>query len=215
MRSEGTENYQQLQQEWSDLLRGLSAQPDSSSDWSFVEKRIRSASSSLLFAELEDVRSSWNELLKASRLQPFVDRFVSPAWTVKDLVAHVASWSSELRQQVQTVSKGETITRGIPYALSIIGPNEWNQVEVEKRRPVKINGILEELEKETKSMQEIVLDLPKQDLHVETAFGLAPSGDPSALWTGTIAQVVLLKCGHDRYHMEHIRKLQSVAEAIS
>jgi hypothetical protein len=207
--------YEQLQQDWLELLRNSSAEQEDISDWSFVERRLGSASPTLLFAQLEDVRSYWKELLDPSRLEPYVDRFISPAWTVKDLVAHVASWSCELRQQVETVAKGETITRGIPYALSVIGPNEWNEVEVEKRRPVKIGRILEEFEKETILMQDLVLDLPEQKLHDEKAFGLAPSGDPSALWKGTIAQVVLLKCGHDRYHMEHIRRLQEVIEQIA
>jgi len=215
MKKDDARVYEQLQQEWVDALRNSPTEQEGRSDWSFVQRRLGSASPALLFAQLEDVRSYWKELLGPARLEPYVDRFVSPAWTVKDLIAHVASWSCELRQQVETVAGGESITRGIPYALSVIGPNEWNAVEVEKRRPRNVGRLLQEFEKETTLMQELVLDLPERALHDEKAFGLAPSGDPSALWRGTIAQVVLLKCGHDRYHMEHIRRLQEVIEQIA
>jgi len=215
MQLDESETYQQLQQEWSELLTTSSAEQSLAADWSFVRKRLGSATPDFLFAELEDVRLSWKNLLTPGSLAPYADRYVSPSWTVKDLMAHVASWSSELRRQVDTVAEGGTITRGIPYALSIIGPNEWNQVEVEKRRPLNLKRILQELETETRQMQEFVLDLPEQLLHDEKSFGLAPSGDPSALWRGTIAQVVLLKCGHDRYHMEQVRRLQSLIASTS
>lgn len=207
--------HEQLQREWGELLTSFSAEPGRVDDWSFVQKHLRSATPALLFAELEDVRVSWEDMLAPAHLEPYAERFVSPSWTVKDLIAHAASWSSELRRQVDTIVEGRTITRGIPYALSVIGPNEWNQIEVEKRRPLNLKRLSQELENATRQMQEFVLDLPEEMLHDEKAFGLAPSGDPTALWRGTIAQVVFLKCGHDRYHMEQVRRLESLIASTS
>ena len=42
--------------------------------------------------------------------------------------------------------------------------------------------------------------------HPAGAFPLAPTGDPTALWKGTIAQIISMKCGHDRMHLERIRQ---------
>src|SRR5436305_13412528 len=115
MQLDESETYQQLQREWSELLTTFSAEQSRVADWSFVQKYLRSATPALLFAELEDVRVSWEDLLAPAHVEPCAERFVSPSWTVKDLIAHAASWSSELRRQVDTIVEGNAITRAIRY----------------------------------------------------------------------------------------------------
>jgi hypothetical protein len=198
--------YRQLDDEWKDLITGSSQEPVSISDWSFVHDQNKGFRPSILFAELEDTRSLWAELRHTVSLNDYADRFLTPAWTVKDMVAHVASWASELRHQTETVLRGEAFDYAIPYALSIVGPNQWNQREVEKRRSYDLDDSLKEIEEETGRFEDLVLDLSEESLQMERDFALAPNGDPSTRWRSNIGQVVLLKCSHERYHLERIRQ---------
>jgi hypothetical protein len=201
--------YRQLDEEWQDLITGFSKEPASIPDWAFVHDRNKGFRPSILFVELEDTRSLWSELRHTISLDEYADRFITPAWTVKDMVAHVASWASELRRQVEVVLRGEAFDYAIPYALSIVGPNQWNQVEVEKRRPYDLNESLKEIEEETGRFKDLVLNLSEEPLQMEREFALAPNGDPTTRWKSNIGQIVLLKCSHERYHLERIRQWQA------
>jgi hypothetical protein len=201
--------YRQLDDEWKDLITGLSKEPVSISDWSFVHDQKKGFRPSILFAELEDTRSLWAELRRTVSLDDYAERFITPAWTLKDMIAHVASWASELRSQTETVLCGEAFDYAIPYALSIVGPNQWNQNEVEKRRSYDLGDSLKEIEEETGRFENLVLDLSEESLQIERDFALAPNGDPSTRWRSNIGQIVLLKCSHERYHLERIRQWQN------
>lgn len=191
----------ELQREWQGLLAALP------SERTAPPRRLRPGvvRPVALFAELEEVRLSWRAL-RAAPLTQLAGRYVTGAWTLKDLLAHVASWARELRQEVEMVARGESFDYAIPYALSVVGPNQWNQAEVEKRAEKPLDDILEEFERETDRLQELVLELPEETLVAEPAFPLAPSGDPAALWHGNIAQIVLMKCMHDHHHLGRIQQ---------
>ena len=45
-----------------------------------------------------------------------------------------------------------------------------------------------------------------QDFYRQATLPYAPTGDPSALFKGSIAQVVMLKCAHDRHHVDRIQQ---------
>lgn len=197
---------EQLEREWQDMLASLPPERTNTPRWFRQGEHVRAVSPTALFAELEDVCEVWRELQATARLEDHADRFVNTAWTLKQLLAHLASWAREFRQEVEGAARGETFDYAIPFALSVVGPNEWNQVEVEKRAEKSLEALLEEFEQETRRLQDLVLELPEDSLAAETQFPLAPSGDPAALWRGSSAQIVLMKCLHDGYHIGHIQR---------
>lgn len=132
-------------------------------------------------------------------------RYVTSAWTLKDLLGHLASWATEFRQEIQTVAGGGSFDYAIPFALNVIGPHEWNARAAERQRPVPLEDVLEQFERETRRLQELVLELPPPALYGEATFPLAPSGDPQQPLRGSIAMIVLGKCSHDLYHLGRIR----------
>ncbi len=158
-----------------------------------------------LFAELEEILLLWREL-RDQPLRRHARRFVSAAWTLQDLLAHLASWAGEFRREVETLAAGREIDYAIPFALSVIGPNEWNQVEVERRRSLTLTEVLDQFEDETKHLQDVVLSLSPPDLLRPARLPAAPSGDPAARMQGNIAVVVSGKCMHDRHHIGNVRR---------
>jgi hypothetical protein len=158
-----------------------------------------------LFAELQEVLLLWREL-RAVPLRRHARRFVNAAWTLQDLLAHLASWAGEFRRQVETVAAGREADYAIPFALSVIGPNEWNQVEVESRRGLTLAEVLDQFEEETRRLQDLVLDLSPAQILRPSTLPAAPSGNPAERLRGNIAIVVSGKCSHDRYHLGAIRR---------
>ena len=193
------------------LLKGLTA------EWAALENRLAQdlpswrpaagpplpVSPLALFAQLEEVLDAF--AFVKERAPRHAGRYVTSAWTLKDLLGHLASWATEFRHEVQTVAGGGSFEYAIPFALNVIGPNEWNAHAAERQRPVPLDDIVEEFERETRRLQELVLELPPPALYGEATFPLAPSGDPQQLLRGSIAMIVLGKCTHDLYHLGRIR----------
>ncbi|MFQ5695614.1 MAG: maleylpyruvate isomerase N-terminal domain-containing protein, partial [Terriglobia bacterium] len=121
----------ELAREWQELLASLPPERTTAPRWLFLEHRIHRPGPAALFAELEEVRLAWEGLHASPALEKYAERFINPGWTLKDLLAHLASWASEFRRQVETVARGEAFDYAIPYALSALGPAQWNQVEVD------------------------------------------------------------------------------------
>jgi uncharacterized damage-inducible protein DinB len=166
-----------------------------------------------LCAQLEEVLFSWRELGEG-RLERAQGRYVNGAWTLKDLLGHLASWAAEFRREVETVATGGAFDYAIPFALSVIGPNEWNARAAEARRPQTLETIRAAFEAETRRLQDLVLELPPEVLYGPTDFPLAPTGDPNVRFRGNVAQIVLGKCEHDNYHLGQIRRwLERLEEA--
>ncbi len=158
-----------------------------------------------LFAELEEVLHLQRELRRA-RPARYARRFVNSGWTLRDLLAHLASWAAEFRRQVETIAAGREFDYAIPFALSVIGPNQWNEEQVQERRSLGLRAVLDQLEDETRRLQDVVLALPREMLLKPAMLPAAPSGDPRSRMPGNIAIVVSGKCNHDRYHLGQIRR---------
>jgi len=158
-----------------------------------------------LFAQLEEVRVDWRELRAAIRPEE-VSRYVNAAWTLKDLIAHMASWATEFRHEVETALRGGRFDYAIPYAMTVMGPKQWNEDTVEARRARPIDELLEEFETQTVRLQEILLEMSERDLMELRELPLAPTGDPNATWRGPSAFIIAAKCEHDRHHIAQIRK---------
>jgi hypothetical protein len=158
-----------------------------------------------LFAELEEVLLLWRDL-RAMPLRRHARHFVNAAWTLQDLLAHLASWAGEFRREVETIAAGRELDYAIPFALSIIGPNEWNQTEVESKRNLTLAQVLDQFEEETRRLQDIVVGLSPAEILRPSTLPAAPSGNPAERVRGNVAIVVSGKCMHDRYHIGAIRR---------
>ncbi len=201
--------HKQLGTEWQELLAGLSLGEEGSAQWSEAPFRFRPAGMArptVLFAELEEVLAAWSELRASALLEKYADRFVTTAWTLKDLLAHLASWAVEIGRQVETAAAGQVSDYAIAFDVFAGGPNEWNETEVQKRRPRSLEALLDEFETETRRLQDLALELPEETLLAETESPLAPTGDPAGRWKTNIARIVAAKCGHDRLHMGRIQQ---------
>ena len=52
----------------------------------------------------------------------------------------------------------------------MIAPNEWNGREAQAQRPVPLDEILDQFERETRRLQELVVTLPPPSLYGEALF---------------------------------------------
>ena len=190
--------------DWKALVGGLESRPDGNPLAVPPHRRVPLRSAAL-FAELESVRLAWNEI-RSAPLSDHANRYVNADWNLRALLAHLASWARKFRSEVETVFCGETFDYAIPFALSVMGPTQWNEEQVDARRERSLEEILDELDSETVRVQELVLEMPEEVLNKSTTFPEAPSGDPEVRWRGTAALVVLAKCRHDRYHIAQIRQ---------
>jgi hypothetical protein len=158
-----------------------------------------------LFAQLEEVRVAWHELRDGVRSGD-ADRYVNAAWTLKDLVAHVASWAKEFRYEIETVVRGGSFDYAIPYVMNVMGPNEWNEEQVRARDTQSLDASFDELDAETVRLQSLLSEMSEKDLYGPATFPLAPSGDPDAKWQGPSAAIIAAKCVHDRHHIRQLKQ---------
>ncbi len=193
-----------LELEWRSLLEATSAPKGSPLD--FAPDRRMAVSRVALLAQLEEVLEEW------ASIEHLVDeetagRFANAAWTLKDLLAHLASWAREFGTEIATVARNESFDYAIPFAMSILGPNQWNEREVEARRDRSLEEIFREFEEETRRLQELVIDVEEPILYRPAPFPLAPSGNPMERLPVPPAFLISGKCLHDRYHFAQIRTL--------
>lgn len=193
-----------LQREWQERVNAQPFRPERSPLALPPETRFPLRPTALV-AELEEVREALGELRQLP-LAAYAERYVNAGWTLKDLLAHLASWAGEFRREVETVRRGESFDYEIPFALSVVGPNRWNEEQVLGRRGLSLEEILEEYEAETRRLEELVLEMPEEALYRRAVFPHVPSGEPGARWSATNALVISGKCLHDRYHLAQIRQ---------
>jgi hypothetical protein len=189
--------------EWKALVResgvSLAARPA----WLVPGRPVFPARPLALYTQLEEVLALWAELRRGP-LARHADRYITSSWTLKDLLGHLATWAAEFRREVETMARGEAFDYAIPYALSVMGPIQWNEAEAARQRPIALDTLLEQFETETRYLQDLVLALPEARLYAPAPSPLAPSGDPEARIDASIAQIVLGKCSHDLYHLGRI-----------
>lgn len=189
--------------EWKALVGRTGAEAPSRPEWLVPGRPVFPARPMALYAQLEEILALWAEL-RTAPLARYADRFITSSWTLKDLLGHLASWAAEFRREVETMARGGAFDYAIPYALSVMGPNAWNAVEVEEQRPLSLEAILDQFEEQTGRLQDLVLAVPEDRLFAPAPSPLAPSGDPQATIQASIAQIVLGKCMHDRHHLGRI-----------
>ncbi len=163
------------------------------------------------FAELEEVRRAWTELRASGRAEHYAERLITPQWTLKDVLAHVASWTSELCKEAEQALRHEAFDYQIEFEPRI-GPTAWNHARVEERRGWTLAEVFEELESGTRRLQDLALTLPLEALATGADFPAVLTRPAChAMWR-SVAEVLLAKGFHDRHHLARIEQALAAAE---
>lgn len=142
--------------------------------------------------------------LRRRGLRRHARRHFTARWTLADMLGHVATWAAEFRRQAEQAVGGEPFGPPIPFALSVMGPNAWNEARAAEQRQRPLRTLLDAFERDTEALRDLVAELPTAALHALHALPLAPSGDPAQRLRGNVAMLVIGKCSHDRYHLGRI-----------
>jgi hypothetical protein len=190
--------------EWQAFAAAVPTDPDLGV--ATVEARGGRLTRPILWAELEDVRLSFAEVHAALADESKAERLATTRWSIKDLIAHIASWAAEFRRQIETAAAGQTFDYVITFTPRV-GPTEWNARELDRRRALSLDDRFRELDVETARIQELALALPEDVLFMTAELPQTPDGRPENRWRARLADLMLMKCFHDRYHLERIRDL--------
>ena len=165
----------------------------------------------LLCAELEDVRLAFAEVHGALEGASKADALATTEWSVKDLVAHLASWATEFRRQIETVAAREPFDYLITFTPRV-GPTEWNAREVARRRVQSLDDSFRELDMATERIQDLALSLPDDVLFTPAELPQTPDGRSESRWRTPLADLMLMKCWHDRYHLGRLHEILNLPE---
>jgi hypothetical protein len=191
-----------LHDDWHALVASVS--PDEATAVTIVENHGERTTRPMIWAELEEVREAFADLRGAIAAdESRAAALATTEWTVKDLIAHLASWAVEFRQQVETVANGDTFDYVIEFTPRV-GPSAWNAREVARRRNQPLDASFDELDAATAGIQEFALTLPHDVLFGMTTVPQSNDGRPENRWRVRLADLMLMKCWHDRYHLERL-----------
>ena len=183
----------QLQNDWRDLINAVTAPTD-------LRLRVRPET---LYIELEDMLMDWRELWTSNWFAAEQDQMITAEWTLKDVVAHVASWTVELRAQAEVLAQGIGVDYRIVFEETG-GPRSWNAEKVEQRRPQSLEDLINEIEKETARFQDLLFAIDIAVLLTERPIGIVSAAAPGDHWIRSIAGLVGMRCFHDRHHIDRI-----------
>ncbi len=193
-----------LNDEWHTFVD--TGQPNPDLAVTTVEARGNRITRPLLWAELEDVRLAFAELHAALDEESKVDAPATTLWTVKDVVAHLASWATEFKRQIETVAARAMFDYLITFTPRV-GPTEWNARELDRRRAMSLDDRFRELDAATARIQELALSLPDDLLFTAAELPQTPDGRPESRWRTRLADLMLMKCWHDRYHLDRLQEV--------
>ncbi|OLC51558.1 MAG: hypothetical protein AUH43_02375 [Acidobacteria bacterium 13_1_40CM_65_14] len=193
-----------LNDEWHTFVD--TGQPNPDLAVTTVEARGNRITRPVLWAELEDVRLAFAELHAALDEESKADALATTLWSVKDVVAHLASWATEFKRQIETVAARATFDYLITFTPRV-GPTEWNARELDRRRAMSLDDRFRELDAATVRIQELALSLPDDLLFTAAELPQTPDGRPESRWRTRLADLMLMKCWHDRYHLDRLQEV--------
>ena len=182
-----------LQHDWNQFLDDIIAPAKPSI-------RLRPAT---LWIQLEDLLLQWRELWTSEWFAANQAQMVTSEWTLKDVIAHVASWAGELRTQGEILAGGAAVGYQILFD-EIGGPRSWNAEKVEMRRSRSLEELIGEIERETVRLQDVLYEVDLPALSTERPIGIARAASPEQPFIRSIAGLVDMRCFHDRHHMNRI-----------
>ena len=198
-----------LNDEWQAFVSAVLPDPDLAA--ATAQARGSRITRPTIWAELEDVRLAFAEVHAALDEESKSVALATTEWSVKDVVSHLASWATEFTHQIETVAAREPFDYLITFTPKV-GPTEWNAREVGRRRSQSLDEAFRELDAATARMQELALTLSEDSLFSAAELPQTPDGRPESRWRTRLADLMLMKCWHDRYHLGRLRDLLNLPE---
>lgn len=138
-------------------------------------------------ARIRASRALLNEAISGLTEDQMTHDLVTPDWTVKDILAHIAAWQNEAALGMERAARGEPVGPLINESV-----DEWNAARVNERRRLPLVDVMEEF---TSGHDRLLADL--EAWPADTApMGSGGWDETSALWWLT---------DHDLEHVEMIR----------
>lgn len=122
-----------------------------------------------ILAELELERNQLLRNVDYCRIrdidQPFID-----AWSVKDIVGHVASWEAEVITSIQEVRQGRR-----PHILDFdeARHDEWNADHMARKRMLDFFSVLRQLKAERERLLETIAGMTEEEIAGERSMAAA------------------------------------------
>jgi Mycothiol maleylpyruvate isomerase N-terminal domain len=190
--------------EWQALV--AAGRPDRDLAVAILETHGSRITRPLLWAELEDVRLEFVDLRASIDEASKAERLATTLWTVKDVVGHVAAWATEFANQMETIAARKEFDYLITFTPRV-GPTEWNDRALAPRAAMSLGERFDELDAATSHIQDLALSLPDDVLFSEALLPETPDGRPENRWRSRVADMMLMMCMHDRYHLERLREV--------
>ena len=160
------------------------------------------ASRRAAIVELDDVRLSLKELGARLESSGGTDELATSRWTVRQVIAHLASWAARTRIELESLVEGTDLPEPIHFERDG-GPREWNQRAVDERDGRTLASLVEEFDVETAQTADIVARMPNELLR-QVAVLPRTSGTRAVAWRMPIATLVIGTCWHVRYHLTRL-----------
>lgn len=163
------------------------------------------ASRAAVIAEIKDLRMTLAELRASIERTGAAERRATTLWTVRDVVAHLASWAAETRREAERILTGAAFDYAIHFEQEG-GPRAWNQGEVERRAGKTLGELFDELEAEHQRLVDLALRAPDEQLTAEVDLPRT-AGDPPRAWRMSIAAMIVAGGWHARLHIARIEEI--------
>jgi hypothetical protein len=189
-----------LTAEWVDSVTRAAAPPASSI---VAQAGPERASRTAVLAEIEDVRLTVEELA-ASLDEVGAARLATRRWSIRDVLAHLASWAWQTCVEIERLRDGEAFDETIHFGVT--GPHAWNQRHVEERSGRSLAALLAEIDAGHERLIALVIEMPEADLHriVDLPRTI---GEPAQPWRMPMSSMILMTCRHARLHLRGIERL--------
>ncbi len=153
--------------------------------------------------QLRTARKELQETIAGLTEEDFLRPRAISKWTLKDLLAHVASWDEEMVRVLQTF----TMPVESVYTYTISDRNgfaAWNEEQLELRRARAVSEIISEFEIARRDLIQVVEGLTDPVLNRTR---MTPWGEPSSGFGLIETQIE-----HDREHAEQVRSYRKKIE---
>lgn len=153
--------------------------------------------------QLRAARKEFSETIQGLTEEDFLRARAINKWTLKDLMAHIASWDEEIVRVLQTFTlSGES---QYTYTISDLdGFSRWNDEQVAMRTALSANDAISEFESARRDLIQVVEGLTDPVLNRSrmTSWGKPETG----------FELILGQAEHDREHADQVRSYRKKIE---
>lgn len=153
--------------------------------------------------QLRAARKEFSETIQGLTEEDFLRARAIEKWTLKDLIAHIASWDEEIVRVLQTF----TLSGESQYTYTISDRNDfaqWNEEQVALRAALSASGSIAEFESARRDLIQVVEGLTDPVLNRSrmTSWGKQETG----------FELILTQAEHDREHADQVRSYRKKIE---